>query len=121
MKIVSSNLKNIGQRKLAKQMNAIVAIAGYGNNVLDFMMNVVMGRNIWNGTNLSAAPADLFLMVELKSGGKNKGAAVSGTAVPCMANLLNAMNFIAQNIPALVGNYAYAQAPGMLTGRHESV
>ena len=56
MKIVSWNLKNIGHRKLVKQMNAIVAAAHYGNNVLDFMMNVVMGRNIWNGTNLSAVP-----------------------------------------------------------------
>ena len=61
------------------------------------------------------------MVIELKSGGKNKGAAVSGTGVPCMANILNAMNFIAQNTPALVGNYAYAQTPGMLTGRHESV
>ena len=121
MKIVAWNLKNIGHRKLVKQMNAMVAAAHYGNNVLDFMMNVVMGSTIWNGTNLSAVPADLFMVIELKSGGKNKGAAVSGTGVPCMANILNAMNFIAANTPALAGHYAYAQVPGMLTGRHESV
>ena len=119
MKIVAWNLLNVGQNKLTKPLNPLAA--GYGGYIIDFIMNVVMGNPIWGGTNQSSIPADIFIVIELKSGGHLKGNPVSGTGIPCMTTLLNAMNTIVANTPAYVGNYNYARTLGMITGRHESV
>jgi hypothetical protein len=121
VKLISWNLRNIGQNKLKKGMNATLAAAGYGNTVLDFMMKVVMGDPIWLGRNLTLAPADLFLVIELKCGGYMKGNAVtSGTGIGCMADILTAMETYTTNA-GIQDQYEYAEAPKLLIGSHETV
>jgi hypothetical protein len=119
VKIISWNLKNIGATKLANVMNATIAAAGYGNNVLDFMVNLVMGNAIWVGVNLTLVPVDIFLVVELKSGGHNKNTPAFGTAIPTLTAIRNAMNVVAAALPA--GGYHYSFAPPIICGYHECV
>lgn len=114
MKVISWNLKNIGQNKLYNATNLLVANALYGDNVLEFIANVVLGNNIWAGFN-SAVPADLFVVIELKSGGSMKGQAVSGQAIPCLFDLVNELN---NNAPA---GYNYNYVNPLICGYHECV
>ena len=117
MKIISWNLKNIGAGKLANAMNPAVAAAGYGNNVGEFIVNVVMANPLWNGVNTALA-ADIFLIIELKCGGHNKSFPAVGTCTPCLTMLVNAMNAVAG--PGNL-NYQYASVPPLICGYHECV
>jgi hypothetical protein len=121
MKIISWNLKNIGQTKLANPINGNIAAAGYGNTVLDFMMRVVMGGGIWAGVN-SLVPADIFLVIELKSGGHNKSQAAFGTATPTITAITQAMNVVAAAFPFPANaHYHYTFVNPLITGHHECV
>lgn len=125
MKVVFWNLKNIGERKLSNKLNAKVAAANYGNNVLDFMVKLVMGDNVWNGVNLNLDPVDLFVLIELKCGGTAKSAeADQGTGVNTLKAVTAAMNtYAAANVtsrPALA-NYSYDFVKPMIIGNHETV
>ncbi|MBL8234520.1 MAG: hypothetical protein JNL98_38840 [Bryobacterales bacterium] len=119
LKIISWNLKNIGQSKLSNKIDPMLAGAGLGNNALDYMMNVVMGDAIWQNIN-GTAPVDIFVVIELKSGGTAKGNAVSGTAIPTLNALSNAMNNVA-NANNITAQYHYSYATPLITGRHECV
>lgn len=135
MKIISWNLKNVGQTKLGKAFTPTMANFGLGNTVLDYIMNVVMGSTIWNNI-ASTHPADIFVVIELKSGGNNKskGHPAFGTAHPTMQLIVGAMNNIVANTPVLQPNYFYRYVSPpvnvagnnqytnpMITGRHETV
>jgi hypothetical protein len=119
MKIISWNLKNIGATKLGNAMNPAVALAGYGNTVGDFILNVVMANALWNGVN-TAFPVDIFLIIELKCGGHNKSTVAAGTCTPTLTALVNAMNVVAAGLaPAL--NYHYTAVAPLVVGYHECV
>ncbi len=124
MKIVCWNLKNIGQTKLGNAFTNTFTPYGLGNNVLDYMMKLVMGdaawSNLWGLAGLSNNPADIFVIIELKTGGHNKNQAVSGTCLPTITAITNAMNQVAvtRNIN---NNYQYSFATPKITGNHETV
>jgi len=123
MKIVSWNLKNVGNNKLANTFNPAITVAGLGNNVGDYIMNVVMSRPVWNNI-LSAALPDVFVIVELKSGGSTKGVAANGTAIPTLATLVAGMNAVANAglvPPNTNPNYQYAAVLPLVIGYHETV
>ena len=83
MKIVSWNLRNIGNTKLTNTFTQKYLGFGLGNDVADYVAGLVMGSDRWNAVpNLSTNPADIFVVIELKTGGKKKGGAVSGTCIP---------------------------------------
>jgi hypothetical protein len=131
MKIVSWNLKNIGQNKLNNQFNAGYLAYGLGNNVLDFMMGLVMGSDRWNAVaGLSTTPADVFTVIELKTGGQRKGFGVTGTCLPTLNAIVNAMNLSALTRYGNNNTYSYtyvvppvlANTNGpLVTGYHETV
>jgi hypothetical protein len=120
MKVISWNLRNIGQTKLGNPFTAAVAGKGLGNNVRDYIINLVMGNAVWNNI-ATGNPADVFVVIELKSGGHNKGNAAFGTAGPTLASILGAMNLVVANTVALQGQYAYAAVPPLIVGYHEAV
>lgn len=120
MKIISWNLKNVGQTKLAKSFSPGFNALGLGNTVLDYVSRVVMGDAAWNAIpNFSTNPADLFVVVELKSGGRQKGMAVSGTCIPTISALTTQLNAIAQARYPL--SYQYKYVVPAITGYHETV
>lgn len=120
MKIISWNLKNIGINKLANGFTAAFQAYGLGNNVLDYMMNVVMGNNAWNNIN-TLVPADIFVIIELKCGGHAKGYLPPGPASPTLQAITAAMNMVVANTPAFIGNYNYNFVNPLIVGRHEAV
>lgn len=119
MRVISWNLKDIGQNKLATPLPPLIAAAGLGNNVLDYIVNVVMAEPNW-APYTGAARADLFIVIELVSGGHLKGADVSAGAVPTLNALVGAMNAIAV-ARGVTGTYQYASVPSKVTGKWESV
>ncbi|HEX3466214.1 MAG TPA: hypothetical protein VHS78_19355 [Candidatus Elarobacter sp.] len=120
MRIVAWNLKNIGQTKLTNTFSSLLTLAGLGNNVLDYIVKVVMGDENW-APYTGASPADVFLIIELKSGGKAKGTAATGTAIPTMAAIVKAMNDVANGPRKLSAAYQYASVPAQVIGYHECV
>jgi hypothetical protein len=118
MKIISWNLKNLGEKKLARPINPVVAAAGVGNDVLDYILRVVMGNDVWRGIS-STLPADIFIIIELKTGGTDKGGDVSGAAIPTVTKIGQAMNAIAALDPQ--GRYHYSGVPLQITGNRYSV
>lgn len=122
MKIISWNLKNLGQTKLGNAFTPTYSAYGLGGNVGTFITNLVTGSPVWNNiANLSTNPADVFVVIELKTGGSNKGTAVGGTCIPTLTLLRNAMN---QAVNARLGNnlnYLYNFAIPLVCGRHETV
>jgi endonuclease/exonuclease/phosphatase family metal-dependent hydrolase len=114
MRIISWNLRNIGHAKLARRIAPVIAAANVGNTVLDFIVKVVMGGEVWQPI-ASAAPADIFVMIELRSGGMRTGAPVSGTAVPTLRAVIAAMNSVAPS------SHQYDAIIPVLTGSRECV
>ncbi|AXY74646.1 hypothetical protein D3H65_11930 [Paraflavitalea soli] len=124
MKIVSWNLKNIGQTKLSNAFAATYRAFGLGNNVLDFMMGLVMGRPRWNAVaGLTTNPADIFVVIELKTGGTGKGQGVSGTCLPTLQGIRSAMNTLVGQIYPNNNNppYTYDYITPQIVGYHETV
>ncbi len=122
MRIIAWNLKNIGFGKLGNTFSPAITAAGLGNNVGDYILKVVMGQAVWNNI-LPAAFPDIFVMVELKSGGSLKGAAANGTAIPCLAAMVANMNMVAN--AGLGGginpNFQYQAVVPQVIGWHETV
>lgn len=122
MKIVSWNLKNIGANKLNRQFSPTVRGYGLGNTVQDFIVNLVAGGAMWNNVaDLSVNPADVFVIIELKTGGYRKGYPISGTCIPTLTALTNALNTNVNNRFGNLTNYRYSYAVPVITGRHETV
>lgn len=122
MKIISWNLKNLGFGKLVNPMTPGFAAYGLGNDVMDYVLGVVMGTARW--TNFATAnPADLFIVIELKTGGHLKNTAANGTSIPTMNTLRGTMQAMANAGHGIGGNpnYQYAVVPALVTGRHECV
>jgi len=121
MKIVGWNLLNIGNTKLGKAFTPTFLGFGLGNNILDYICNVVMGEPTWNNLGIAAnTPADVFVIIELKTGGKLKGGAVSGTCIPTITNIRNALNQVA-TANGITATHKYAFATPLITGNHEAV
>jgi hypothetical protein len=124
MKIVSWNLRNIGNTKLTNTFTQKYLGFGLGNDVADYVAGLVMGSNRWNAVpNLTTNPADIFIVIELKTGGKKKGGAVSGTCIPTMNNLMARLTtMVGQRYP---GNpnppYQYQYVTPQIIGYHEAV
>jgi hypothetical protein len=57
----------------------------------------------------------------LKSGGKKKGKAAFGTAIPCIQTIGGAMNTFVATKPLLTATYHYSYVPPLITGPHETV
>ncbi|MFZ6708069.1 hypothetical protein [Undibacterium sp. TC9W] len=122
MKVISWNLRNVSLNKLTKgnTFQPLFQTYGMGNTVLDFVTNVVMGAEQWEGV-VSSAPVDLFVVIELKTGGSRKGGPVSGNCLPTLVALRDAMNLA---VPAMNHNpqeYTYDYLVPVVTGRHETV
>ena len=61
MKIISWNLKNIGQSKLTNKLSPVLAAAGLGGTVLEYITKLVMADNAWRNIT-TANPADILLI-----------------------------------------------------------
>ncbi|WPV64835.1 hypothetical protein [Chitinophaga sp. LS1] len=124
MKIVSWNLKNIGDNKLNNPFSPIFNAFGLGNNVIDYITGLVMGNPCWNAVpNLSTNPADIFVVIELKTGGSQKGKAISGTCLPTLNNIKAKLNTLAKKNYSNNQNptYEYDYIVPQITGYHETV
>lgn len=123
MKMIFWNLRNVGSTKLGKTFSPAVVASGVGNNVGEYIVRLVMGMAPWAGIN-PGGPADVFVVIELKSGGHVKGRAANGTAIPTLAALVNAMNAVANAglvPPNTNPNFQYDAVPPLVVGRHETV
>ncbi|MCB0628204.1 MAG: hypothetical protein R2824_25585 [Saprospiraceae bacterium] len=122
MKIVSWNLKNIGYSKLQNKFSTTFSSYGLGGNVLSYITNLVMGSGNWNNiTNLSTNPADVFVVIELKTGGNQKGKTISGTCLPTLTAIRDAMNLASNARYGNLDSFKYAYATPVITGYHETV
>lgn len=124
MKIIAWNLKNIGRSKLTYELTQPVVKAGYGNNVLDYITKVATADTLWSKSGVVTAPADIFVIIELKSGGDAKGSAVSGAAAPVLTSISNGMNTIAStwgSSSPFSGKYHWSFVTPLVTGYHECV
>lgn len=126
MKILAWNLLNIGRTKLTNALSPTVRAASMGNTVLDYIVKVAMANSVWSGIDgfLNTSPVDIFMIIELKSGGETKGAAVSGAAIPVLTSITNAMNTVAGAFPVsspFRGKYNYDYVTPQVTGYHECV
>lgn len=129
MKIVSWNLKNIGQSKLSNNFSVTFNAYGLGNDVLDYISGLVMGANRWNAIpGLSTNPADIFVMIELKTSGNQKGKAVGGTCLPTLndvtarLNTLSNLRYPNPNPPnPWTPPYVYSYIVPVIVGYHETV
>ena len=119
MKIISWNLRNIGINKLARPFTARFQAYGLGNNVLDYMMKVVMGDPVWSNIN-NGYPVDIFVVIELKCGGLKKGEYPPGAPSPTLVTIMTAMNNYA-NGAGIAASYRYNAVPPLIVGRHEAV
>lgn len=119
MKIISWNLKNIGTNKLPKEFAAVYSAYGLGGSCLDFITKVVTGDTAWDNIQ-SDNPADVFVIIELKSGGNIQGLAGTSSCLVVLPRIVNAMNTIVA-AGADAANYSYAAVPPLITGYHETV
>jgi hypothetical protein len=116
MKVMFWNLLNLGDTKLTKTFPpGILPPAGMGGSILDFIVKVNTGNVVWQNAT-SQVPVDVFIIVELKSGGSQKGNAGTGACLLALARLKAAMNAVA---PALTHKYKFV-AP-LIIGYHEVV
>lgn len=120
MKIISWNLKNVSANKLNNVFQPKFQANGLGNNVLDYVINVVMGATPWAGV-VSQTPADLFVIIELKTGGDAKGSAISGKCEPTLKLIVDAMNAYVKLNGLGATNYTYDATIPLVTGYHETV
>jgi hypothetical protein len=120
MKIISWNLLNLSTVGLAKDLTLHFTHFGLGNNVLDYITKLVMADAAWNNLGMSDNPADIFVIIELKTGGETKGAPVEGNCLPTLTTLTTALNTIA-NARGIAANYQYAYATPLITGKNEAV
>ena len=123
MRAISWNLKDLGTtatgiQKLARTLPYTWG-SGLGNTVLDYIVNLVTAAPIWQAY-AGAAPADVFLVIELVSGGTRKGDPVQAGATPTLTTLVTGLN-AAMTARGLAATYQYAFVPALITGTMESV
>lgn len=131
MKIICWNLRNLGGGKLARPKNSLspsLAALNLGCTLLEYIVKVVTGDPVWSNmtdndpdTSLTSnVPADIFVIIELKSGGKAKGRRANGGSMVVLPAVVNALNAATDN------NYDYAfmntdENPLPITGYNECV
>jgi len=117
MKIMFWNIFKLGSSKLGNKMNAgIIAANGLGNNIQDYMVKVATGNAVWNAAT-SATPVDVFVIIELVSGGNKKDSNGFGACIRVLKALKASMNAVtAPNV-----NYSYDYAAPKLIGNKECV
>lgn len=120
MKIVSWNLRSLSHQKLGKTFLPLFQSYGLGNTVLDFIVNVVMGSDHWEEV-VSPFPPDVFVIVELKTGGTTKGAAASERCLNTLAEIRNAMNKAVRRLKHSPTEYTYEFVRPLVTGYYETV
>lgn len=124
MKIVSWNLKNIGYRKLFNTFSQKFIDFELGNDVGDYIARLVMADACWdNLPNYTQDPADIFVVIELKTGGKRKGYQAMGTCAPTLDELVSRLNTMAEEMypNAMVPPYVYDYEMPEVVGFHETV
>lgn len=131
MKIICWNLRNIGGPKLTGADNTLspdLAALNLGSTLLEYIVKVVTGDPVWsNATNgdqttclTSNTPADIFVIIELKSGDGGKGRRARGGCQVVLPTITNALNVATDN------NYDYTfmntkENPLPITGKRECV
>lgn len=114
------NLLNIGNTKLSKALKVgVIGANGMGNNILDYVTRISAGEQVWQNAT-SNVPADIFVIIELKSGGKQKGGNGNGTCLLVLPRVVAAMNALTQ-ARNLQATYVYASVPTLIVGSHEVV
>ncbi|HTF03644.1 MAG TPA: hypothetical protein VK826_06435 [Bacteroidia bacterium] len=120
MKIVSWNLRNIGPDKLTRQFPAAYSAFGLGGNVLDYITKVVTGNAAWSNIQ-SARPADIFVIIELRTGGQDKGADGSNGCLVVLPSISNALNSAVAARADVRGSYSYKWVKPLVTGFRETI
>jgi endonuclease/exonuclease/phosphatase family metal-dependent hydrolase len=116
MKIMFWNLRNLGTRKLNNSLgNVAIANAGMGNTILDYIVRINTGNAVWAHAT-SQVPVDVFVIIELKSGGVAKGAAGTGACLQVLPSIQAAMNAAAP-----LATHQYAWVAPQVVGYHEVV
>ena len=111
------NIFKLGSSKLGNKLNAgIIAANGLGNNIQDYIVKVATGNAVWNAAT-TATPVDVFVIIELVSGGSKKDSAGFGACIRVLKALKASMNaVVATNV-----NYNYDYAAPKLIGPREVV
>lgn len=120
MKIISWNLKNIGPAKLTRDFAASYSAFGLGGNVLNYITKVVTGDPAWSNLE-STKPADIFVVVELKTGGKTKGDPGNSSCLVVLPTLVNALNSVVAARQDVSNDYLYRSVTPLVTGFHETI
>jgi hypothetical protein len=116
MKLMFWNIQKLGDTKLSQRLpQAITGVNQMGNNKLDYIVKVATGANVWQNAT-TAVPVDVFVIVELVSGGKGKGGAGTGACTRALPRIRAAMNLAVNQ-----QNYLYASVAPLIVGFHEVV
>lgn len=123
MKIVSWNLRRLSRGKLTRRLQPKLRAAGMGNDVGEMICRVVLGMEPWQEVN-PGGPADVFVIIEVSSGGDHKGTAATGSGPIALASLVATFNAIANagrapNDPN--PDHQWAVVPPLVVGWHETV
>jgi endonuclease/exonuclease/phosphatase family metal-dependent hydrolase len=120
MKIISWNLKNTGAKKLLKPFHPGYSSLGLGGNSLDFITRFVTAGPEWTHLHKTPRPVDVFVIIELVSGGHAQGSAASGTSLIVLPMLAASMNAVAK-ARGIDDEFLYHYVPPVVTGKHETV
>ena len=115
MKLMFWNIFKVGSGKLKRKLGAVVASNGLGNNIQDYVVKVALGDAVWSKAT-STTPVDVFVIIEVVSGGYQKDTAGYGSCLRVLQALKAAMN-------VAVGNtaYVYDYVPPKVIGTKECV
>lgn len=127
MKIITWNLMNLGPDRFnnVQKFKFGNTFLNYqlGNNVLDYITGFVLFTPRWQGLDIEItdSPADIFVVIELKTNAGGFGAATnSENTTDALNQLTNAMNiWIAAN--GDINQYQYQFLPTLITGNKETV
>ncbi|MGJ8677870.1 MAG: hypothetical protein ACSHX0_10160 [Akkermansiaceae bacterium] len=121
MKIITWHLDKLNADKIGPDAKASSRLdyfntAGLGGNILSFITKVVSGDEAWSNlwtSGLTAAPADILVVIGVVSGGQAKGTTASGSSDIVLPILKAALS-------AATGK-SYDYIPPLVTGYRECV
>lgn len=104
MKIMCWNIFKVGSGKLKRKLGAVVANGGLGNNIQDYIVKVALGNAVWSNAT-TTTPVDVFVIIELVSGGYQKDTLGYGSCLRTLTALKSSMNTAVTNKAAYVYDY----------------
>jgi len=116
MKIISWNFRGFTDSKILKPLNAILNTMGHGATILEYVTKLVIADEVWQNIT-SPDPFDIFILIEVKSGGSTKGRQASASCLTSIPMLVQSLN-LASNRKGTFATHQYDYVRPMLVVGH---